>query len=131
MNGQQEDAMAIATAPAPAATREREQRHCPECGNLYECRPNWMRKRCPACNGQHIREGHAKRRAGTPPAFSRVQRVPPEYLSAAVGRIDEPSPVDHELSTLRVVARAFEDLDRAARARVMAWLTARYAEPTP
>lgn len=123
--------MAMATVPAPAATREREQRHCPECGNLYECRPHWMRKRCPACNGQHIREGHAKRRAGTPPAFSMVQRVPPDYQPATLDILDEPSVLDRELTALRVAARAFEDLDSAARARVMAWLTARYAEPTP
>jgi hypothetical protein len=131
MNGQQEDAMATATVPIPEATSEREQRHCPECGSIYECSPRWRHRICPSCDGQRVAQARVQRGGAAPPAPLETVTRQTAALPTLLDILDESSPLDRELTALRISATLFEDLDSAARGRVMAWLTARYAEPTP
>jgi len=105
---------AVEIVPRAAVEPVTEQRHCPQCGQIYTCKPLWRPKACPPCNGRRVALMKANPQADIAPTLT------PESRPGAQ------RPLDLELLAMRITANWLEDLDIPARARVLAWLGARY-----
>ena len=109
--------MAIADyIPRSEVEPECEQRHCPECGKTYSCKPRYRPRRCPACNGKRV---------------ALLRKNPAADINPVPATDPAPAEMDAlelEITAMRHAAATLEMLDGPARARVMAWLWARYVD---